>query len=38
VTAVLDPLEGLTEESAGGDYFEVMRANLESLQEGQNCT
>lgn len=37
-TATLDPLEGLTEESAGEDYLEVMRANLETLQEGQSCT
>ena len=37
-TAVLDPLEGLTDESAGGDYLEVMRANLATLQEGQSCS
>ncbi|MGY1723378.1 metal ABC transporter substrate-binding protein [Blastococcus sp. SYSU DS0533] len=37
-TAVLDPIEGLTDESAGGDYLEVMRANLATLQEGQNCS
>jgi zinc transport system substrate-binding protein len=36
-TAVLDPLEGLTDESAGSDYLEVMRANLATLQEGQSC-
>ena len=36
-TAVLDPVEGLTEESAGEDYLEVMRANLEVLQQGQSC-
>ncbi|TQN43689.1 zinc transport system substrate-binding protein [Blastococcus colisei] len=36
-TAVLDPLEGLTDESAGDDYLEVMRANLETLREGQSC-
>lgn len=36
-TAVLDPLEGLTDESAGSDYLEVMRANLETLQQGQSC-
>ena len=36
-TAVLDPLEGLTEESAGGDYLAVMRSNLQTLQEGQRC-
>src|SRR3712207_1001375 len=37
-TAVLDPIEGLTDESAGGDYLEVMRANLATLQEGQSCS
>ncbi|MGY1708282.1 metal ABC transporter substrate-binding protein [Geodermatophilus sp. SYSU D00758] len=37
-TAVLDPLEGLTDESAGEDYLEVMRANLATLQEGQSCS
>ena len=36
--AVLDPLEGITEESAGADYLEVMRANLSALREGQQCT
>jgi zinc transport system substrate-binding protein len=36
-TAVLDPLEGLTDESAGSDYLEVMRANLATLQQGQSC-
>jgi len=37
-TAVLDPLEGLTDESAGSDYLEVMRANLQALRTGQSCT
>jgi zinc transport system substrate-binding protein len=36
-TAVLDPIEGLSDESAGSDYFTVMRANLASLQAGQPC-
>jgi zinc transport system substrate-binding protein len=36
-TAVLDPLEGLTEESAGEDYLEVMRANAQTLHQGQDC-
>lgn len=35
--AVLDPLEGLTDASAGRDYLEVMRANLAVLREGQRC-
>jgi zinc transport system substrate-binding protein len=36
--AVLDPLEGITDDSAGADYLEVMRANLTTLQEGQGCS
>ena len=35
--AVLDPLEGLTDASAGDDYLSVMRSNLETLREGQQC-
>lgn len=34
---ILDPLESITDRSAGTDYFEVMRANLESLRAGQEC-
>ena len=37
-TAVLDPLEGLSDESAGDDYFAVMRANLANLVTGQGCS
>ena len=36
--AVLDPLEGLTDSSAGTDYLEVMRSNLATLKAGQECT
>ena len=36
--AVLDPLEGLTDASAGTDYLEVMRSNLAVLRTGQGCT
>lgn len=36
-TAVLDPLEGLSDASEGADYLEVMRANLASVQAGQPC-
>ena len=36
--ATLDPIEGLTENSAGKDYFEVMRSNLKALQAGQGCS
>ena len=35
---VLDPIEGLTDASAGSDYFEIMRANLQTLREGQGCS
>jgi zinc transport system substrate-binding protein len=37
-TAVLDPIEGLTDESAGEDYLEVMRSNLATLSAGQSCS
>lgn len=39
-TAVLDPIEGLTEEEAskGEDYFSLMRANLSSLRSGLGCS
>jgi zinc transport system substrate-binding protein len=36
-TAVLDPVEGLSDASAGGDYPAIMRANLATLREGQSC-
>ena len=38
-TAVLNPLEGLTEDelAAGEDYFSVMEANLEALRTGLGC-
>ena len=36
-TQVLDPVEGLTEQSLGGDYLAVMRANLANLKTGQQC-
>lgn len=36
-TAVLDPIEGLTDESAGEDYLAVMRSNLQTLRQGQRC-
>jgi zinc transport system substrate-binding protein len=37
--AVLNPLEGLTEEEqeAGADYFSVMRDNLAALRSGLGC-
>jgi zinc transport system substrate-binding protein len=38
-TAVLDPLEGLTDEaiSRGDDYFTVMRRNLAALRKALGC-
>ena len=38
-TAVLDPLEGLTDEEAAGgeDYFSVMRENLAALRKALGC-
>lgn len=37
-TAVLDPIEGISDASAAQDYLGVMRANLESLKAGQPCS
>ena len=36
--AVLDPIEGITTKSAGQDYPSVMRANLATLEAGQECS
>ncbi len=36
-TAVLDPLEGVTENSPGDDYPSIMRANLEALRSANEC-
>lgn len=35
--AVLDPIAGITDESAGTDYFEIMRSNRDAVREGQEC-
>ena len=37
VTAVLDPIEGLSDDSEGENYLEVMRSNLANLESGQSC-
>jgi len=37
-TAVLDPIEGITSESAGTNYVEVMESNLSALQEANGCS
>ncbi|GAA5157276.1 metal ABC transporter substrate-binding protein [Ornithinimicrobium tianjinense] len=34
----LDPVEGITDASAGQDYLAVMRANLAALRQGQGCS
>lgn len=36
-TDVLDPLEGITAESRGSDYLEVMRANSAALKAANRC-
>jgi zinc transport system substrate-binding protein len=39
-SAVLNPIEGLTEEQAanGEDYFSLMRENLAALRTGLGCS
>lgn len=36
-TAVLDPIEGLTDDTSDEDYLTLMRANLAALQEANGC-
>ena len=36
-TAVLDPIEGLTDDTADEDYVSLMRANLAALKEANGC-
>ncbi len=36
-TGVLDPVEGLTSETADDDYLSLMRENLDSLREANRC-
>lgn len=36
-TGVLDPVEGLTDTSAGEDYLSLMRNNLAALREANGC-
>src|SRR5699024_4137910 len=35
---VLDPLEGITDQSPGDDYPSIMRGNLATLTEALECT
>lgn len=37
-TAVLDPLEGLSDETADEDYLSLMRENLAALQKANACS
>jgi zinc transport system substrate-binding protein len=34
---VLDPIEGLTDQTAGEDYVSLMRSNLAALEEANGC-
>jgi zinc transport system substrate-binding protein len=36
-TGVLDPVEGLTDETEDEDYLSLMRRNVEALQEANGC-
>jgi zinc transport system substrate-binding protein len=36
-TAVLDPVEGLTDSTSNEDYLSLMRANLTALQKANGC-
>ena len=37
-TAVLDPIEGLTDHAADEDYVTLMRANLDALRKANGCS
>lgn len=37
-TAVLDPIEGLTDETIDQDYFSLMRENLQALRAANGCS
>jgi zinc transport system substrate-binding protein len=37
-TAVLDPIEGLTDDAADEDYVMLMRANLDALRKANGCS
>jgi len=36
-TDVLDPIEGITDQSKGSDYAQIMSANLNALQQANGC-
>jgi zinc transport system substrate-binding protein len=37
-TAVLDPVEGPSDDSSDDDYFSLMRDNLRAVQEANDCS
>jgi zinc transport system substrate-binding protein len=37
-TAVLDPIEGLSDQTEDEDYLSLMRANLDALQKANDCS
>ena len=37
-TAVLDPIEGLSDDTADEDYLSLMRENLTALQQANGCS
>jgi len=37
-SAVLDPVEGLSDQTAGEDYLSLMRANLNALMRANGCS
>jgi zinc transport system substrate-binding protein len=37
-TAVLDPIEGLSDDTSDEDYLSLMRANLTALQQANGCS
>ncbi len=37
-TATLDPIEGLSDDTADQDYLSIMRTNLETLQKANRCS
>ncbi|MET3960355.1 zinc transport system substrate-binding protein [Marmoricola sp. OAE513] len=37
-TAVLDPIEGLSDATAGKDYLSLMRSNLAAIQKADSCS
>ncbi len=36
-SAVLDPIEGLSDRTAGQDYLSLMHSNLQALEKANGC-